>query len=135
MVGLTVLGSPANATRVDVSLVSDIRYWTRLLGVSETQLRNAVVRVGEVSRDVRIELHRKAQEEHASSILRIFVFYPSAVHRYWWVLLPGGRKETFAAEGPAVDFALARARLLRGSGRGIEVMQEKTTGTWMRVSS
>jgi hypothetical protein len=51
--------SPADATRVDVELRTDVNYWTRVLGVSENSLREAVRRVGIQSSDVRAELRRR----------------------------------------------------------------------------
>jgi hypothetical protein len=50
---------PADATRIDLELRTDMNYWTRVLGVSETSLRDAVLRVGEQSSDVRAELRRR----------------------------------------------------------------------------
>jgi hypothetical protein len=50
---------PADATKVDLELRTDMNYWTRILGVSETSLRDAVLRVGGQSSDVRAELRRR----------------------------------------------------------------------------
>jgi len=50
--------SPADITKVNVCLRSDMSYWTRVLGVSELVLRRAVRTVGENSWDVRAELRR-----------------------------------------------------------------------------
>lgn len=52
------VSAPADLTTVNVRLRSDIRYWTRVLGVSEVALRNATAKVGERSWDVRAELRR-----------------------------------------------------------------------------
>lgn len=125
--------APQDVTQVDVSFPGDIRFWTRNLGVSEDRLRAAVMQVGTQSSEVRAELRRKRLVNETLKTLRVFVFYPSINHRDWWVLLPGAGQQTFASEGAAVQFALERARDLRGSGRAVEVLQEKITGTWMRV--
>lgn len=53
------VAAPTDLTRVNVALRSDIRYWTRVLGVSELALRSAVKNVGEHSWDVRAELRRR----------------------------------------------------------------------------
>jgi hypothetical protein len=50
---------PADATKVDLELRTDMNYWTRVLGVSENSLRDAVLRVGGQSSDVRAELRRR----------------------------------------------------------------------------
>jgi hypothetical protein len=50
---------PADATKVDLELRTDMNYWTRVLGVSETSLRDAVSRVGGLAADVRAELRRR----------------------------------------------------------------------------
>lgn len=50
---------PADATKVDLELRTDMNYWTRALGVSETSLRDAVSRVGGQAADVRAELRRR----------------------------------------------------------------------------
>ena len=125
--------APQDAQFVNVSLPGDIRFWTRNLGVSEASLRAAVDMVGSLSADVRVELRRKRVANESLRTLRVYVFYPSTNHRDWWVLLPGSEQQTFASEGAAVEFALERAKDLRGSGRAVEVVQEKITGTWMRV--
>lgn len=52
------VAAPADVTKVDVCLRSDMRYWTRVLGVSEAELRKAVVSVGPASWDVRVEIRR-----------------------------------------------------------------------------
>lgn len=133
MYGSNLPHMPQDSTQVNVSLPGDIRFWTRNLGVSEEHLRAAVVLVGSLSSDVRTELRRKRLLTETLKTLRVFVFYPSTNHPDWWVLLPGAEQLTFPSEGAAVEFALGRARDLRGSGRAVEVMQEKITGTWMRV--
>ena len=122
-----------DSSLVDVSHAGDLRYWTRNLGVSEQQLRAAVSLVGNLSSDVRAEVRRKRTVNESPRTVRVFVFYPSINHRDWWVLLPGSEQQTFLSEGAAVEFALGRARSMRGSGRAVEVLQEKITGTWMRV--
>ncbi|HVI55431.1 MAG TPA: DUF3606 domain-containing protein [Luteibacter sp.] len=50
---------PADATKIDLELRTDMNYWTRVLGVSEASLRDAVLRVGRQSSDVRAELRRR----------------------------------------------------------------------------
>jgi len=50
--------APADITKVNVRLRSDMSYWTRVLGVSEVALRQAVLRVGDLSWNVRAELRR-----------------------------------------------------------------------------
>jgi hypothetical protein len=50
---------PADATKIDLELRTDMNYWTRVLGVSENSLRDAVLRVGGQSSDVRAELRRR----------------------------------------------------------------------------
>ena len=50
---------PADATKVDLELRTDMNYWTRVLGVSETSLRDVVSRVGGQASDVRAELRRR----------------------------------------------------------------------------
>jgi len=50
---------PADATKVDLELRTDMNYWTRVLGVSEISLRDAVSRVGGQAADVRAELRRR----------------------------------------------------------------------------
>jgi len=52
------VAAPADLTKVNICLRSDIRYWTRVLQVSEPTLRKAVMSVGEASWDVRSELRR-----------------------------------------------------------------------------
>ena len=52
------VAAPADLTRVNVCLRSDIRYWTRVLGVSEEALRKAAMTVGDLSWNVRAELRR-----------------------------------------------------------------------------
>jgi hypothetical protein len=49
---------PADSTKVDLELRTDMNYWTRVLGVSEISLRDAVSRVGDQASDVRAELRR-----------------------------------------------------------------------------
>jgi len=51
--------APAKATHVDVERSEDVSYWTRILGVTELALRDAVKRVGALSGDVRAELRRR----------------------------------------------------------------------------
>jgi hypothetical protein len=58
MMIVVFVAAPADLTMVNVRLRSDIRYWTRVLGVSEVALRNAAAKVGERSWDVRAELRR-----------------------------------------------------------------------------
>jgi hypothetical protein len=127
------LSAPSDVTRVDTNHSGDMRYWTRNLGVSEENLRAAVAHVGVLSSDVRAELRRKRLVDDTLRVVRIFVFYPSANHPDFWVLLPGAGQRTFLSEGAAVEFALGYAKSLRGSGRAVEVVQEKITGTWMRM--
>ena len=50
---------PADAAKIDLELRTDMNYWTRVLGVSEISLREAVLRVGGQSSDVRAELRRR----------------------------------------------------------------------------
>lgn len=52
------VAAPADLTKVDVCLRSDMSYWTRVLGVSEVELRKAVMAVGPASWDVRVEIRR-----------------------------------------------------------------------------
>lgn len=52
------VAAPEDLAKVNVCLPSDIRYWTRVLGVSETDLRKAVMLVGDSSWHVRAELRR-----------------------------------------------------------------------------
>jgi hypothetical protein len=52
------VAAPADLTRVNVCLRSDIRYWTRVLGVTEEALRKAAMNVGDLSWNVRAELRR-----------------------------------------------------------------------------
>jgi hypothetical protein len=124
---------PYDSQQIDVSRPADIHFWTRSLGVSEKHLRDVVARIGSLTSDIRAELHRKREFNDSLRVLRVFVFYPSPNHPDWWVLSPGAVQQTFASEGAAVEFALGRANSLRGSGRPVEVVQEKITGTWMRV--
>ncbi|NID06837.1 DUF3606 domain-containing protein [Luteibacter jiangsuensis] len=56
------VAAPADLTKVNVCLRSDMRYWTRVLGVSELSLRKAVLTVGDSSWDVRAELRRKRRK-------------------------------------------------------------------------
>ncbi|MET0255427.1 MAG: DUF3606 domain-containing protein [Luteibacter sp.] len=51
--------APADVAAVDVTLPGDMGYWTRVLGVSEQALRDAVERVGTRAADVRAELRRR----------------------------------------------------------------------------
>ncbi|QWT22384.1 DUF3606 domain-containing protein [Bacillus sp. NP157] len=52
------VAAPADLTKVNVCLRSDLNYWTRVLGVTESNLCKAVSQVGEASCDVRAELRR-----------------------------------------------------------------------------
>ncbi|URX61745.1 DUF3606 domain-containing protein [Luteibacter anthropi] len=47
------------AARIDTSQVSDIRYWTRTLGVTPNDLCLAVAAVGDIPADVRAEIRRR----------------------------------------------------------------------------
>jgi hypothetical protein len=44
---------PADAARINLNEEHEIRYWTKHLGVSEAQLRQAVAEVGVMAADVR----------------------------------------------------------------------------------
>lgn len=44
--------APRDAERVNVNEDYEVRYWTQKWGVSEQQLRDAVKRVGVMSKDV-----------------------------------------------------------------------------------
>ncbi|MGN6479494.1 DUF3606 domain-containing protein [Luteibacter sp.] len=52
------VAAPADLTKINVCLRTDMAYWTRVLGVSETELRKAVMSVGDASWNVRAELRR-----------------------------------------------------------------------------
>jgi len=56
------VAAPADLTKVDVCLRSDMSYWTRVLGVSEVELRRAVMTVGSASWDVRAEIRRNRRK-------------------------------------------------------------------------
>lgn len=56
------VAAPADMTKVDVCLRSDMSYWTRVLGVSEVELRKAVMTVGAASWDVRAEIRRRRRK-------------------------------------------------------------------------
>jgi hypothetical protein len=47
---------PVDAKRINLNKDSEVRYWTKELGVSEAGLRAAVGRVGVMAEDVRAEL-------------------------------------------------------------------------------
>ncbi|SEM24745.1 Protein of unknown function [Luteibacter sp. UNCMF331Sha3.1] len=53
-----LVSAPADMTKVNICLRSDMRYWTRVLGVSEITLRKAVMSVGDSSWNVRAEIRR-----------------------------------------------------------------------------
>jgi len=50
---------PADAKRINVNEDYEVRYWTKELGISEEQLREAVKRAGPVADDVRAHLRRR----------------------------------------------------------------------------
>lgn len=50
--------APADPTKIAACLRSDMSYWTRVLGVSEVELRKAVTTVSSALRDVRAEIRR-----------------------------------------------------------------------------
>lgn len=52
------VAAPADMTKVNICLRSDMRYWTRILGVNDVTLRKAVMTVGESSWNVRAEIRR-----------------------------------------------------------------------------
>lgn len=52
------VAAPADLTKADVCLRSDMSYWTCVLGVSEFELGKAATTVGSASRDVRAEIRR-----------------------------------------------------------------------------
>lgn len=43
----------ADRDRINVNEVHEVRYWTKALGVSEAQLRDAVAQAGVMAADVR----------------------------------------------------------------------------------
>lgn len=47
---------PADAARIDLEEEHELRYWTKVLGVSETKLRVAVMFAGVMTGDVRTYL-------------------------------------------------------------------------------
>jgi hypothetical protein len=49
---------PADRARINVNEPHEVRYWTRALGVSEEQLRDAVAKAGVMAADVRRLLER-----------------------------------------------------------------------------
>lgn len=57
-----IVTAPADLTKVNVCLRSDMSYWTRVLGVTELMLRKAVMTVGDASWDVRAELRRQRRK-------------------------------------------------------------------------
>jgi len=46
--------------RINISEKHEVQYWTKRLGVSEEELRDAVERVGPMVEDVQKELNRAA---------------------------------------------------------------------------
>lgn len=44
---------PADAARINVNEAYEMRYWTRILGVTEQKLRSAVAAAGVMAKDVR----------------------------------------------------------------------------------
>jgi hypothetical protein len=50
---------PADAKRINVDEDYEVAYWTKTLGVSAEQLREAVKRAGVMVDDVRAELRRR----------------------------------------------------------------------------
>ncbi|MGN6482662.1 DUF3606 domain-containing protein [Luteibacter sp.] len=52
------VAAPADLTKVDVCFRPDMRYWTRVLDVTEVELRKAEMAVGPASWDVRVETRR-----------------------------------------------------------------------------
>src|ERR1700754_530918 len=97
------VSQPYDSQVVDVSRPSDVQFWTRSLGISEKDLRDAVIQVGSLTSDIRTEVRRKRGVNDSLKVLRVFVFYPSVKHRDWWVLSPGAEQHTFASEGAAVE--------------------------------
>jgi hypothetical protein len=122
----------SDARHVDVLSAEGLHYWTLNLGVSAEVLRGAVSQVGTLASEVRAELRHRRSAAAVRSI-KIFIFAPSLKHPHWWVLLPGAEQLNCPSENAAVAFALEKARPLRQSGRPVEILQERMTGTWMRV--
>jgi len=50
---------PADANRINVNEDYEVQYWTKEFGVSESALREAVKRVGVMTKDVSEELRHK----------------------------------------------------------------------------
>ena len=46
--------------RINTGEIHEIQYWTKALGVTEQQLKDAVKAVGPVANDVRAHLNRKS---------------------------------------------------------------------------
>jgi len=44
---------PTDAARINVNEAHEMRYWTRILGVTEQKLRSAVAAAGVMAKDVR----------------------------------------------------------------------------------
>jgi hypothetical protein len=44
---------PADAARINVNEAYELRYWTRIFGVTEQKLRSAVAAAGVMAKDVR----------------------------------------------------------------------------------
>lgn len=44
---------PNDAARINVNEAHEMRYWTRILGVTEQKLRSAVAAAGVMAKDVR----------------------------------------------------------------------------------
>lgn len=118
---------------VDVLSAEGLHYWTLNLGVSAEILRDTVGEVGTLASDVRAELRRRRSAKGPVRSLKIFIFAPSGKHPHWWVLLPGAEQIVCPSERVAVAVALEKAKPLRRSGRPIDVLLERMTGTWMPV--
>lgn len=71
--------------------------------------------------------------EQGVRALRVFVLYPAMNSRVWRVMLPGTAQFTFDTEWDAVEYALAKAASLKGSGRPVEVLKERVSGDWAFV--
>jgi len=50
---------PQDRSRINVNEEWELRYWTKVLGVTEDRLRKAVAKVGVSAEAVRAELHIK----------------------------------------------------------------------------
>lgn len=48
--------APADHSRIDLTRPDEVAWWCATLGVSETELRDAVAAAGPVTRDVRVAL-------------------------------------------------------------------------------